>query len=45
MKSFGFDDSFVDKLSHLMFANLLSAESIDKFSAIKEAKARYRRYL
>ena len=45
MKSFGFDDGFVDEFSHLMFANLLSAESIDKFSAIKEAKARDRGYL
>jgi hypothetical protein len=45
MKSFRFDDSFIDEFSHLMFANLLTAESVDKFSAIKEAKARYRRYL
>jgi hypothetical protein len=45
MKSFGFDDGFIDEFSHLMFANLLAAESIDKFSAIKEAKARDRRYL
>lgn len=42
MKSFGFDDGFIDEFSHLMFGNLLSAESIDKFSAIKEAEARDR---
>jgi hypothetical protein len=43
--SFGFDDSFVDEFSHLVFDDLLAAEPVDKLRSIEEAKTGHGGYL